>query len=155
MSAKPMNVTLKRLSGAAFEARNESGQSLVIDGPPEVGGVGAGLRPMEAQLSALASCSAVDVLLILQQQKQPLVDLEIEVHGERKDAVPAVFTTIHLHFKAGGDVDPGKLARAVRLSMEKYCSVAKMLGAGGVTITHEVSRFLVNESGERTLEAIA
>lgn len=142
MSAEPMDVTLRRLSGAAFEARSATGQTLVIDGPPSVGGVGAGLRPMEACLAALAGCSAVDVLMILQQQREPLADLEIGVHGERADAVPAVFTDIHLHFAAAGAVDPGKLARAARLSMEKYCSVAKMLGAGGVRITHGVSRIL-------------
>ncbi len=142
MSADPMDVTLRRLTGAAFEARNASGQTLVLDGPPSVGGVGAGLRPMEACLAALAGCSAVDVLMILQQQREPLADLEIRVHGERADAVPAVFTDIHLHFAASGAVDPGKLARAARLSMEKYCSVAKMLGAGGVRITHGVSRIL-------------
>lgn len=144
-----MHVTLRRLSGAAFEAKNASGQSLVIDGPPDVGGVGAGLRPMEACLSALASCSAVDVLLILNQQKQPLVELDIVVDGARADAVPAVFTDIHLHFVAGGAVEPGKLARAVRLSMDKYCSVAKMLGAGGVRITSGVSRILRTVDGVR------
>lgn len=142
MSAAPMDVTLRRLSGALFEAQNPTGQTLLIDGPPNVGGVNGGLRPMEACLASLASCSAVDVLLILNQQKEPLEDFELMVHGERADAVPAVFTDIHLHFAAGGDVSPGKLARAARLSMEKYCSVAKMLGAGGVHITHGVSRFL-------------
>ncbi len=142
MSQDPMSVTLRRTSGAAFEARSPSGQTAVIEGPPSVGGVGLGMRPMEACLAALAGCSAVDVLMILQQQKQPLGDLEIRVHGARADAVPAVFTDIHVHFAAGGDVDPGKLARAARLSMDKYCSVAKMLGAGGVRITHGVSRFL-------------
>jgi putative redox protein len=142
MSAAPMDVTLRRLSGALFEAKNPTGQTLLIDGPPNVGGVSGGLRPMEACLASLASCSAVDVLLILNQQKEPLADFELSVHGERADAVPAVFTSIHLHFAAGGDVSPGKLARAARLSMEKYCSVAKMLGAGGVHITHGVSRIL-------------
>jgi putative redox protein len=142
MSAEPMDVTLRRLSGAAFEVRSAGGQTMVLAGPPSVGGAGEGMRPMEALLSALASCSAVDVLMILQQQREPLADLEIFVHGERADAVPAVFTAIHLHFAAGGAVLPGKLTRAVRLSMEKYCSVAAMLGAGGVRITHGVSRIL-------------
>lgn len=151
MSAAPMEVTLRRLSGALFEAVNPTGQKLLIDGPPNVGGVGGGLRPMEACLASLASCSAVDVLLILHQQKEPLEDLEIHVHGDRADAVPAVFTDIHLHFAASGRVTPGKLTRAVRLSMDKYCSVAKMLGAGGVRISHGISRFLPIEGARSGL----
>ena len=122
-----MKVTLRRTTGAQFEARNEAGQVAVLDGPPDVGGRGAGVRPMELLLMSLGGCSAVDVLLILQKQRQAYTGLDVTVDGARADAVPAVFTRIHLHFEAEGDVDPKKLEHAVALSMEKYCSVAKML----------------------------
>jgi putative redox protein len=122
-----MKVKLTRVSGAQFEATNDSGQRTVLDGPPDVGGVGAGLRPMELLLTSLAGCSAVDILHIMQKQRQALEDLDIEVSGTRADAVPAVFTAIHLKVTASGPIDDDRLQRAVELSMEKYCSVAKML----------------------------
>ena len=84
----------------------------------------------------VASCSAVDVVMILEKQKQPLRDLQISVHGERADAVPAVFRRIRLQFVAYGEVAENKLERAVRLSVEKYCSVAKMLSPD-VVVEHE------------------
>ena len=134
---KTMEVKLRRVRGALFEATNASGQKALVDGPPELGGQGEGVRPMEMVLMSLAGCSALDVIHILEkQQKEPLVDLDVSVKGERADAVPAVYTAIALHFEASGAVDaPHKLERAVKLSMEKYCSVAKMLQPG-VTITH-------------------
>jgi putative redox protein len=65
--------------------------------------------------------------MILTQQKQPLADLQIHVEGTRADAIPAVFSHIKLRFVAYGAVAENKMERAVRLSVEKYCSVAKML----------------------------
>lgn len=134
-----MKLTLRRTAGAQFEARNEAGQLALLDGPADVGGQGAGVRPMEMLLMSLAGCSAMDVLLILQKQRQDIVDLDINVEGTRARAVPAVFERIHLHFAASGPVDPQKLERAVSLSMEKYCSVAKMLDQiAAISFTSEV-----------------
>jgi putative redox protein len=130
-----MRVSLKRTKGAQFVATNSAGQKALIDGPPDIGGQGEGVRPMEMLLMSLAGCSAMDVLLILQKQRQPIVDLAVDVVGTRADAVPAVYTDIHLTFTATGDLDESKLDRAVALSMEKYCSVTKMLEPT-VRITH-------------------
>jgi putative redox protein len=91
---------------------------------------------METFLAALASCSAVDVVMILRQQKQPLEDLRIFVTGQRAEAVPAVFTHIKLRFVAYGAVAENKMTRAVQLSVEKYCSVSKML-LPEVVVEHE------------------
>lgn len=131
-----MHITLNRKSGALFEAQNDRGQSIVLDGPADIGGVDGGMRPMEMLLVSLAGCSAVDVLHILQKGRQPIEDLRITVDGTRKDEIPAVFERIHLVFEAGGGVPLAKLQRAVDLSMEKYCSVSKML-APTVDITAE------------------
>lgn len=135
--AGPTTVKLRRVSGAKFEATNAAGNTVVVDGPPDVGGVGAGMRPMELLLASLASCAAVDVLLIMQKQRQPLEDLDIEVQGVRADAVPAVYTDIRLVFTGSGKIDADKLQRAVELSSDKYCSVSSMLRAGGVKIAFE------------------
>jgi putative redox protein len=138
-AAKSMSISLRRKRGALFEARNATGQTTLIDGPPDLGGQGEGVRPMEAVLIALAGCSAMDVIHILEkQQKEPLEDLDVDVVGQRADAIPAVYTDIEVRFAASGAVDPHKLERAVRLSMEKYCSVSKML-APTVNITWSVT----------------
>lgn len=129
MSAgKTVEIGLRRVRGALFEATNAGGQRALIDGPPDLGGQGEGVRPMEALLMALAGCSAMDVIHILEkQQREPLEDLDVTVKGQRADAIPAVYTDIDVRFVASGAVNPQKLERAVKLSMEKYCSVATML----------------------------
>jgi len=64
-----LDVTLERIGPAAFSARAGSGGELVVDVSPEIGGEGRGMRPMELLLTALASCSAMDVVHILNKQK--------------------------------------------------------------------------------------
>ena len=133
-----MKVVLERVGHAAFEATaTGSGGKLVVDGAPDIGGTDRGMRPMELLLSAVASCSAMDVVHILvNKQKEPLEGLRIEIEGTRKDAIPAPFTKMHLVFIARGAVDTNKLTRAVSLAVEKYCSVSETL-ADEVAITWE------------------
>ncbi len=131
-----MKVSLKRVGPAAFEATAGSGGQAIIDGSPEIGGEGRGMRPMEALLTSLASCAAMDVVHILRKQKEPLEDLHIEVEGERADGTPTPFTTIHLTFTATGEgLTEKKVRRAVALSVEKYCSVGATLDPN-VEVTH-------------------
>jgi putative redox protein len=131
-----MRVSLRRTAGAQFVASNGAGQKALIDGPADLGGQGEGVRPMEMLLMSLAGCSAMDVLLILQKQRQAVADLAVDVVGHRADAIPADYTDIPVTFTGTGDIDESKLERAVALSMEKYCSVTKMLESA-VRITHE------------------
>lgn len=134
-----MKVVLERVGHAAFEATAGSGGKLVVDGSPEIGGEGRGMRPMELLLSAVASCSAMDVVHILvNKQKEPLEHLRVEIEGERPDAIPAPFTRMKLVFVAKGDVDEAKLQRAVSLAVEKYCSARATLGQ--VEVTWEARR---------------
>lgn len=127
MTGKKHNVKLVQIGTAAFEATASGGGSLVIDGAPDIGGEGRGMRPMEVLLSALASCSAMDVLHILRKQRQAIEHLEIAIEGERADAVPSPYTAIELVFTARGAIDDHKLQRAVGLAVEKYCSVSASL----------------------------
>ncbi len=124
-----MKIHLKRLNDAVhFESTNAEGLSLQFDGSPAIGGEGKGVRPMEGVLMSLAACSSIDVVSILQKMRQGLTRLEIEVEGKRAEGqVPAVFTDIHLHFILGGELKEDKVARALELSVTKYCSVIKML----------------------------
>lgn len=124
-----MKIELSRLSGDFhLQAKNESGNTVEIDASADIGGTGKGMRPMQMLLSALGSCSAIDVILILKKKRQELRDIKITVTGEREEgAIPAVFKTIHVHFDIFGPVDPAKAERAIQLSVEKYCSVIRMV----------------------------
>ncbi|MEZ4439730.1 MAG: OsmC family protein [Polyangiaceae bacterium] len=131
-----LEVTLEQVGPAAFSALAGSGGEVVVDGSPSIGGEGRGMRPMELLLTALASCAAMDVVHILRRQHEPLEKLRIEVKGERLDATPAPFRKVHLRFVAEGAVADNKLQRAVRLGVEKYCSVGASL-APEVVVTWE------------------
>jgi putative redox protein len=124
-----MKVTLKRLDDRfGMQVTNESGNSFVMDSMPEAGQRSKGMRPMEVVLAALGGCSTIDVIDILKKQRQQPEEVNVTVHGERaEDQVPKVFTQIRVHFAITGKVKPEKAASAVQLSMEKYCSVIKML----------------------------
>jgi putative redox protein len=123
-----MRVQLDLVGPAAFEATAGSGGSLVVDGAPDIGGEGRGMRPMELLLASVASCSAMDVLHILRKQKERLEGLSVTIEGVRPDAVPSPFARMKLVFVARGtDLDAHKVQRAVGLAVEKYCSVSATL----------------------------
>jgi putative redox protein len=127
---KTMRVQLEQIGTAAFEATSAGGEKLVVDGAAEIGGQGRGMRPMELLLASVASCSAMDVLHILRQQKQPIEHLAIEIEGSRPDSVPSPFVRMNLVFIARGKIDEHKLRRAVGLAVEKYCSARATLNTG-------------------------
>jgi len=132
-----MNLTVNFQEPMGFVATTERGASLRLDGPADLGGDAAYLRPMEGVLASLASCSGVDVALILKKQREPLEGFAVDVAATRADAVPAVFERIELTFRLLGALAPNKAYRAVALAVEKYCSVATML-APKVAITYVV-----------------
>lgn len=132
-----MEATIKWVDDAMFLAESGSGHSVVMDGPPDHGGRNMGVRPMEMLLMGLGGCSAFDVMSMLKKSRQEVVHCRAELKAERADAVPAVFTKIHLHFVVTGkNLKENQVARAVSLSAEKYCSASIMLEAAGVEITH-------------------
>jgi putative redox protein len=99
-----------------------------MDGSPAVGGENKGFRPMQMLLAALGGCSTIDIVSILKKQRQPVDDIAITVEGEREPGVePSLFRDIRVHFTLKGNLDEDKVRKAVELSMEKYCSVAKTL----------------------------
>jgi putative redox protein len=124
-----MTVDLQRVDDAFhFEAKGVSGVTLDIDGSVDIGGHNAGARPMEMLLMGLASCSAIDVIVILNKQKQVIDDFRIQVRGQREaDATPAPFKSIHIEYLLKGALDETKVRRAIDLSMDKYCSATAQL----------------------------
>jgi putative redox protein len=123
-----MRAVVRRQNSAVhFVAETGSGGRVPIDGSPAVGGQGLGARPMELLLSALGGCAGIDVVGILAKQRQVVDDLVVAVDGERTPGEPSLFARIHLHFAVTGPTDERAVRRAVELSMEKYCSVARVL----------------------------
>jgi putative redox protein len=126
--SRSMRVVLRRRNAAVhFVAETGSGGRVPIDGSPAIGGEGLGARPMELLLSALGGCAGIDVVGILAKQRQSVDDLVVTVEGERAPGEPSLFTRIHVHFEVTGPADERAVARAVELSMDKYCSVARTL----------------------------
>lgn len=122
-----MNVRLEQINDAIqFRAQAESGYDVTIasaDGQE-------GARPMELVALSLGGCSSIDILSILEKQRQTVDAFRVDVEAERvTDRVPAVFTALHLHYHVEGEVEPEKMRRAVNLSLETYCSVSRMLAA--------------------------
>ncbi|MFV5405371.1 OsmC family protein [Acinetobacter sp. 228] len=133
-----MQTSVHWLENVAFEAKTQSGHSLIMDGSAEYGGENRGPRPMELLLTGLGGCASFDIVSILKKARQAITDVRCELKAERADTIPAVFTKIHLHFVVTGKAIKDKqVAKAVELSAEKYCSASKMLSDGGVEITHD------------------
>lgn len=110
---------------------------MVMDGPPEHGGRNLGVRPMEMLLLGMGGCTAFDVVHILKKSRQSITDCVAEIQAERAEQDPKVYTSIHVHFiVTGRDLDEKRVARAVELSAEKYCSASIMLGKTA-SITHD------------------
>lgn len=137
-----MKVELVRVDDAFhFEGTGSSEVTVHTDGSPEIGGKNQGVRPMELLLMGLASCSAIDVVLILKKQRQEITDFRIIADGDREqeeDTQRKPFRKIHLTFKfTGNQLDENKINRAIALSMEKYCSATAQLEALAA-ITYDV-----------------
>lgn len=125
-----MKITINRLNDAVhMEAKNEDGVNLQMDGTHEIGGINGGFRPMQMLLAAAGGCSAIDVIGILKKQRQNPDEFKIEVTGERVDVgTYSEFKSIHIHFiLTGSHLEESKVARAIDLSLTKYCSVSKTL----------------------------
>ena len=122
-----------------MEATDEGGHKVLMDSSLENGGKNNGVRPMQMVIMGLGGCSAIDVLMILKKQRQEVTDLRIEIDGEReKGKEPSLWESAHLVFHLTGKIDADKAARAVELSMNKYCSVAETLRQGNTKLTWEV-----------------
>ncbi|TSJ48140.1 OsmC family protein [Fluviicola chungangensis] len=133
-----MRLELKLVeSPFVMEVKNESGIVMKMDAAEKIGGQNKGMRPMEVLASSLAGCMSVDVLLILQKQRQEVLFYEVTIDANRKDAVPSSFETIQLVFTFNKEVDLNKALAAVKLSHEKYCSVSASLSPN-ITIRTEV-----------------
>jgi putative redox protein len=105
-----------------FDGVGHTAHAVMMDGDSKVAN-----SPMELVLIALCGCTAVDVVNILQKKREPFTTVEVTAEAEKAATPPRVYTKIKLHYRVGGKVSPKAVDDAVRLSEEKYCSVAAML----------------------------
>ncbi len=119
------NTVLKWIpAGHSFISTDSTGHSVVLSGTKE----GIGMKPSELILSALAGCSSVDVVDILEKKRTPLTSLEVQVTAEQDQDPPWTFRKIHMLFKLRGEgLTEKNVTQAIELSHEKYCSVAATL----------------------------
>ena len=138
-----MKTTVKWVDNMMMVGESGSGHAVVMDGPEVVGGKNLGIRPMEMLLLGMGGCTSIDVLSILKKMRQDVVDCRCEISAERADDHPKVFNNIHIHFVIDGlNLDDKKVAKAISLSAEQYCSASIMLGKTA-TITHD---FEINDT---------
>jgi putative redox protein len=120
----------------AFTHTSATGHTLVTDVPVAKGGHDLGPTPMELIVLGLMGCTGLDVVGILKGMRQSVDGLTITATSERSADHPKVYTAIHLDFAFRGDLEDKKVARAIKLSQTKYCSVSAMLGHDA-RISHE------------------
>lgn len=132
-----MKTTVERIGPMAFSAISDSGHTIIMDASQEVGGENRGSRPMELILMGLGGCASIDVVMILEKARQEMTGCKVVINAERAESDPKVYTRIHVHFIVSGkNLNRDRVARAIELSAEKYCSVSIMLGKTA-TIEHD------------------
>jgi putative redox protein len=113
--------TVKWVSGKTFVGTDSRNQSVVLSGDDPA----VGVSPSEMLLVALAACSAYDVVAILEKKRKKLTALEVTAAGERDQAPPFAYGTIHVTYRLSGEgLTEAAVRQAIDLSHEKYCSVA-------------------------------
>ncbi len=129
-----------------FTATDENGNHVnfqsVPDGVerPQLEAVSTGVRPIQGVIMSLGTCSGIDIVSILEKQRQVFDSFDMQIDAEREqDKVPALWTKAHIRFVFTGALDADKANRAAALSIDKYCSVAETLRRAGCVITYEVS----------------
>lgn len=135
MAAPTAEVTMRWLGrGLEFEGGGAGDPPIRVDGDANTA-----TSPVELLLLAAATCSAADVVLILEKQRVKLSGLDVTVRGTRRETQPRRFTAIAFHFAVRGEgADDTKARRAIDLSIEKYCSVVASL-APDIQISYDVT----------------
>ncbi|WP_323703128.1 OsmC family protein [Mammaliicoccus sp. Dog046] len=112
-----------------FKAQSQFGHEIISDASTENGGDDNGPSPVELMLSGLAGCTGIDVINIMKDRLVDVTEFTITVDDEREDSTSRAVKHVTLIFDIEGDVDLKKLKRAIKLSVDKYCTVAHSLKA--------------------------
>ncbi|WP_200809533.1 OsmC family protein [Virgibacillus dakarensis] len=121
-----------------FSSVTPSGHNMKMDAAETVGGENGGARPTEVLLNAVAGCTGMDIISILRKMRFLPNKFEMHVKGWNAEDHPKRFTTIHIHYALEGALQEDKVARAIQLSKDKYCSVAHSLSAE-ITVGYSIN----------------
>jgi len=136
-----VKVELKQAYGMTVMAKGNSNHWVVMDTAKEIGGNDAGPRPMELMLMALAGCTGMDVISILEKMHIKYSDFGIEITANKSSEHPKVYAKIFIKYRIWGEVPEDKFISAIELSQSKYCSASAMLKkAVEITYDHEIIR---------------
>lgn len=141
-----VQVDVKWQGKTQFAGTGETGHTILMEAGPDAGGEGAGTKPTELVLMAVAGCSGIDIINILTKMREKVEDFTITVDGDRRDEPPQRFTAIRVTYRLRGEVKPASVERAIRLSLDKYCSVANSITAS-ITFAFEVNGVRYPERG--------
>jgi putative redox protein len=133
-----MKTTLNWAGNVAFSGTATSGHEIKIDGAEDIGGENAGVRPMEMLLQAVAGCSGINVMWILKRMHLEPTSFHMELEGDRTEEPPKNFTNVHIHYAFEGELPEQKVARAIQLANEKYCSVTHTLNST-LTVSYSIN----------------
>ena len=117
-------IQMKWTGGMAFEADVDN-YTIMLDAKPEHGGKVRGPRPKPLMMVALAGCTGMDVISLLNKMRIEVEDFNIVVEGELTEEHPKHYTSMHIIYEfKGKDLPPDKLKKAIELSQDKYCGVS-------------------------------
>jgi putative redox protein len=132
-----MKARIKWVEDRTFLGESGTGHKVVLGTALGPEGRTPGPSPMELVLIGMGGCAAFDVVHILEKGREAIDDVAVELEADRAEQDPKVFTRIHMHFVVKGRrLAAEKVERAIKLSVEKYCSASAMIGKTA-TITHD------------------
>ena len=128
--------TVRWIHDRHFIGTDSTNHSVVLSGQKQ----GIGGSPSEMLLIALSSCSAVDIVEIIEKKRKKLTMLEVQAIGEQDSEPPWPYRKIHVKYRLSGEGLTAKaVEQAIRLSLEKYCSVAATVrGVAQITTEYQI-----------------
>ncbi len=121
-----MENSISWISDLGFKCKNRN-HEFVLDVDQASGSLDRGPTPKEVLLSSAASCSAMDVMVILKKMRDLPETFDVEIDHKKNKNFPVYFTHIHLHYKFKGNTKPANAQKAVEASLTKYCGVSYMI----------------------------
>ncbi|MBI3739017.1 MAG: OsmC family protein [Chloroflexi bacterium] len=111
-------------NGLAFTGIANKGHQIQLDSNPSENAA----SPMELVAMAIAGCTAMDVISVLEKKREAVTSFEVKIHADRAADYPKVFTKADVEYiVVGHDVQEEAVIRAIELSVTKYCPVHAML----------------------------
>ncbi len=131
------SITVNWKEGLSFEA-DVMGHKITLDADTEHGGKGRGPKPKPLMMLALAGCTGMDVVSLMEKMRVPFENLNIRVVGDITEDHPKRFVKMKIVYEISGKgIDVEKIEKAVNLSQDKYCGVSASYKEA-MEITHEI-----------------